>query len=189
MSESTPPSGQYSPASDLLCNSKCDWKPGFGSRGSASPAEKRGKRQLRARRSCLPVLTDYLLWACRFEPKRSICEKPTLPWEGGDLVVKTNHLLPSLPTDCLLFFFSIHFWLLWVFIAALGLLSSHGAQVSTVVASLVAEHSRACTRFSSWGSWAHGSVVVAHRLSCPEACRIFLDQESDQESNLCPLHW
>ena len=109
MSESTPPSGQYSPASDLLCNSKCDWKPGFGSRGSASPAEKRGKRQLRARRSCLPVLTDYLLWACRFEPKRSICEKPTLPWEGGDLVVKTNHLLPSLPTDCLLFFFQFIF--------------------------------------------------------------------------------
>ena len=30
-----------------------------------------------------------------------------------------------------------------------------------------------------------GSVVVAHRLSCPEACGIFLDQEL----NPCPLHW
>ena len=30
-----------------------------------------------------------------------------------------------------------------------------------------------------------GSVVVAHRLSCPAVCGIF----SDQGSNLCPLHW
>ena len=32
----------------------------------------------------------------------------------------------------------------------------------------------------------HGcSVAVAHRLSCPVACGIFLDQGS----SLCPLHW
>ena len=30
-----------------------------------------------------------------------------------------------------------------------------------------------------------GSEVVAHRLSCSEACGIFLDQEADP----CPLHW
>ena len=30
-----------------------------------------------------------------------------------------------------------------------------------------------------------GSVVVAHGLSCPVACGVFLDQES----NPCPLHW
>ena len=30
-----------------------------------------------------------------------------------------------------------------------------------------------------------GSVVVAHRLSCSEACGIFLDQGS----NPCPLPW
>ena len=30
-----------------------------------------------------------------------------------------------------------------------------------------------------------GSVVVAHRLSCPEACGIF----PDQGSIWCPLHW
>ena len=30
-----------------------------------------------------------------------------------------------------------------------------------------------------------GSVVVAHRLSCPEACGIFLDQGL----NPCLLHW
>ena len=34
-----------------------------------------------------------------------------------------------------------------------------------------------------WGMWA--SVVVAHRLSCPEAHGIF----PDQESNPCSLHW
>ena len=27
--------------------------------------------------------------------------------------------------------------------------------------------------------------VAMHRFSCPEACEIFLDQES----NPCPLHW
>ena len=30
-----------------------------------------------------------------------------------------------------------------------------------------------------------GSVGVAPRLNCPEACEIF----PDQGSNLCPLHW
>ena len=30
-----------------------------------------------------------------------------------------------------------------------------------------------------------GSVAVAHRLSCSEACGIFLEQGL----NLCPLHW
>ena len=30
-----------------------------------------------------------------------------------------------------------------------------------------------------------GTVVVAHGLSCPAVCGIFLDQGS----NLCPLHW
>ena len=30
-----------------------------------------------------------------------------------------------------------------------------------------------------------GSIVVAHRLSCPVACRIFLDRGL----NLCLLHW
>ena len=41
--------------------------------------------------------------------------------------------------------------------------------------------------FSSCSSWAlgHRLVVVAHRLSCSEACGIFLDQRS----NPCLLHW
>ena len=52
-----------------------------------------------------------------------------------------------------------------------GLLSSCG-----MMASLVAEH----------GPWsARVSVVVAHRLSCPTAHGIFLDQGP----NLCPLYW
>lgn len=44
------------------------------------------------------------------------------------------------------------------------------------------------SEFSCRGTWALGaqaSVVVACRLSCPEKCRIFLDQEL----NLCPLCW
>ena len=40
---------------------------------------------------------------------------------------------------------------------------------------------------SSCSSWAleQGSVVVAHGLSCAEACGIF----PDQGLNLCSLHW
>ena len=46
----------------------------------------------------------------------------------------------------------------------------------TEVASPVAEH----------GLWSvRASVVVAHRLSYPTACGIFLDKGS----NPCPLHW
>ena len=33
--------------------------------------------------------------------------------------------------------------------------------------------------------WNEGSVVVAHGLSCPEACGIFLDRGSNSH----PLHW
>ena len=35
------------------------------------------------------------------------------------------------------------------------------------------------------GLWSTGSIVVAHGLSCSEACGIFLDQESTP----CLLHW
>ena len=56
-----------------------------------------------------------------------------------------------------------------------GLLSSCGVQASC------------CGGFSCFGAQALGtwaSVVVAHGLSCPEACGTFLDQGSNQ----CPLH-
>jgi len=45
------------------------------------------------------------------------------------------------------------------------------------VDSLIAEH-----RLQSMGSVL---IVVAHRLSCSEACGIFLDKVS----NPCSLHW
>ena len=35
------------------------------------------------------------------------------------------------------------------------------------------------------GFWSTGSIVVAHRLSCSEACGIF----PDQELSLCLLNW
>ena len=35
------------------------------------------------------------------------------------------------------------------------------------------------------GLWNGGSILVAHGLSCSEACGIF----PDQGLNLCPLHW
>ena len=57
-----------------------------------------------------------------------------------------------------------------------GLLSGYGAWDSH------------CGGFSCFGAWAlvhDGSVAVAHGLSCPAACGIFLDQGL----NSCPLHW
>ena len=40
-----------------------------------------------------------------------------------------------------------------------------------------------CSRAQALGHV--GSAVVAHKLSCPAACEIF----QDQQSNLCSLHW
>ena len=37
----------------------------------------------------------------------------------------------------------------------------------------------------TWGTENPGSVVVVHRLQCPEACGIVLDQGL----NLCLQHW
>ena len=62
----------------------------------------------------------------------------------------------------------------WAFSASsqcCSLVAAHGLLI--MLASLVAEH----------GLQSSGSVVVAHRLRCPVACGIFLDQGS--RSNLC----
>ena len=44
-----------------------------------------------------------------------------------------------------------------------------------------------CSGFSceAWALGCVGSAVVAHWLSCPVACGLFLDEDS----KLCPLHW
>ena len=55
-----------------------------------------------------------------------------------------------------------------------GLLSGCGASVLSVLACLAVEH----------GLWSTDSVVVLQGLSCPVACGIL----PDQESNMCPLH-
>ena len=56
------------------------------------------------------------------------------------------------------------------------------------LASLVMEHGLCGARASvvaAWGLQSTGSVAVAHGVSCPTACGIFLDQGS----NSCLLHW
>ena len=69
-----------------------------------------------------------------------------------------------------------------LFLAALDLVAAHGLFSSgdtgalVVAASLVGEQ-------RLWG--AQASVVVAHRLCCPTACEIFLDQGSNPR----PLRW
>ena len=89
-------------------------------------------------------------------------------------------------------YFLVYFWLCWVLVAAhrlslvvvskgYSLVVVHG--LLSAVASLVAEHGLEGTQtsvvavcvLSNCGEW----------LSCPLACKIFLDQGS----NPSPLHW
>ena len=68
-----------------------------------------------------------------------------------------------------------------------GLLSSCRAQVSPVLTSPALQHGLQGTQASVVAArrlWSLGSVVGAHRPSCPVACGIFLDQTS----NPCH-HW
>ena len=92
------------------------------------------------------------------------------------------------------FAFSLFFlsWLCWVFVASRGLslvaVSRDCSLVAVcglfiVLASLVVEHMQASVGVPP-GLWSMGSVVVAHRLSCPLVSGIF----QDQGSNLCSLH-
>ena len=76
------------------------------------------------------------------------------------------------------------FWLCWVFVAVRGLSQAEASRgcslvavprLLIVVASPVVEH----------GLYSAGSAVVVHRLSCPVARGVFLEQGL----NLCPLHW
>ena len=77
-----------------------------------------------------------------------------------------------------------NYWLCWVFIAARGLslVRASGGYSLLVVHGLLISAASSC-REQALGTRA--SVVGAHRLSCPPACGIFLDQGS----NPCPLHW
>ena len=76
----------------------------------------------------------------------------------------------------------IYFWLRWVFVAARSvfLVAASGGYSSLWCAGfslrwllLLWNTGSRCTGFNSCGSWAAGSVVVAHGLSCSAACGIF----------------
>ena len=73
-------------------------------------------------------------------------------------------------------FLLFYFWLHWVSVLHEGFILAAGCVLLIAMASLVAEQELYGTR---------ASVAVAHRLSCPTTCGIFLDQRS----NPCPLHW
>ena len=77
----------------------------------------------------------------------------------------------------------IHFWLRWVFIAALGLslVADSGGYSSVLRVSCCSSFS--CCGAQALGTWA--SVIVACRLSCPKACGIF----PELGLNPCPLDW
>ena len=80
----------------------------------------------------------------------------------------------------------VYLWLLRVFVAAQASLQVRSAGLLVLlcrllisVVSLVAQPGFQGTRASvvaTPGVWSVGSVVVAHRLSCSVACRIFPDQ-------------
>ena len=81
-------------------------------------------------------------------------------------------------------FLKMYFWLHWVFTDAHGLslvVVSRGYSNSGAWASHCGGfYSPRAQVLEPW-SW----VVVVHRLSCPMACGIFLEQGSSP----CPLHW
>ena len=69
----------------------------------------------------------------------------------------------------------------------LSLVAASRGYTLAVVASLVVKHWFESARVSiaaACGLQSTDSRAMVHRLSCPEACGIFLDQGS----NLCPLH-
>ena len=88
-------------------------------------------------------------------------------------------LVTELHLECFfLNLFLLHPEQLWVSYSLGGvseLASCCTSELLIAVGSLIAEHELQVSRVS---------VVVAHVLSCPAACGIFLDQGS----NLCPLH-
>ena len=96
----------------------------------------------------------------------------------------------------LLIHFIIHFWLHWGFVAACGLsvVAASGGYSLDVVRELliavafVAEPGLCgmwASVFAVLGFYSISLIVVAHRLSCSEACGIF----PDPGLNLCLLHW
>ena len=72
--------------------------------------------------------------------------------------------------------FFIYFGVRWVFIAARGLsrvAAERGSSLAVVLGLVIAVASLV-SELRLWGAWA--SVVVAHELSCPEACGTLQDQ-------------
>jgi len=64
-----------------------------------------------------------------------------------------------------------------------GLSLAVASRLLTVVASLVAEHRLQ----GMWASVVVGSLVMAHKLSWPEACGIFPNQGSNQHLLHCKV--
>ena len=90
----------------------------------------------------------------------------------------------------------ICFWLCWIFVAARGLslVALSGVfSLAVVLGLLIAVASLTEHRLEGAqarqlplsGSRVQASVVLAHGLSCPEACGIL----PEQGCNPCPLHW
>ena len=102
---------------------------------------------------------------------------PLFPSQFPLLLLSCISLVPLLQFMNLYLNFYLFFWLHWVFIAAYGLslvVLSGGYALVSVLGLLVAVASR-CRA----GALGHGgSVAVVHRLTCPVACGIFLDQGS-----------
>ena len=135
-----------------------------------------------------------------YDPK---CEQPFFPFLltvryylleenlGGRSSIK---VLAALPTDDLwglLFLFNVVLFIVFVFLAVLGLWCCASAFSSCGEWGLlfVVMHRLVFVgAFFCCGAWTLGnavSVVMAHRLGCSPAYEIFLDWGP----NWCPLHW
>ena len=104
------------------------------------------------------------------------------------VIITGFNLIPFWSEDI---FFNISVFLIYLFLAAVGLpyckpafsSCSKWGLLSTCDAGISRHCSFSCCKARALVVQA--SVVVAHGLSCPEACRIV----PDQGLNPCPLHW
>ena len=119
------------------------------------------------------------MWCDQLVPNQSLALNVT-EWPHSSVIA-----IPHPWYNCFFFFFLFYFWLLWVFITACGLSLVEGSRGYSLVVVRGLLMDVAFVTADQQALGCTGSVVVAHGLSCPKACGIFLVQRL----NPCRLHW
>ena len=143
----------------------------------------------------LPLTLTTLDIHCKPQPQVLLVCSPSLHPREWHIIIIARQLRPALQQTPLLHggpnprfsreLTPSSLFLIYVFLAALGLFSSCGKQ--GLLSSSGVRASRCCgfSRCRAWAPPHEGSGVVLHRLSCSVPCGIV----PDQGANSCPLHW